>query len=348
MHADATAPTLTRRRPRCPIEVDDPVVPELRQALERLGPRELLRQVELLVPAPAAGDVPSLADWPVLVESFLTRYSAPKTVDAYRMDLEAFRRWCAARDANPFAAQRVDVELYARWMEKNGYAPSTRHRRIGAIHVLFKTLLLDELVAKDPTVHVKRPKIERESSTSGLTRTEFADLLKIAEESAPAHLALVCLLGLNGLRVSEACSLRIEEMDGHRGARTISFARKGHTRRATAPLAVITAWAVEQAVAGRADGPVLLNGYGNAMNPHNAWRTVKKLAAATGITKRISPHSLRHSFVTNLLDAGVSERDVMIGSGHRDVRMVAYYDRGRENLDRHPTHTLAAHIQRSG
>lgn len=348
MHADPTVPIPVRRRSRHLVEVPDPIAPELRQLLAQLGPRELQRQVELLVPPPTAGDVPTLADWAVLVESFLARYSNAGTAAAYRMDLEAFYRWCAARDANPFAAQRVDVELYARWMEKQGYAPSTRHRRIGAVHVLFKTLLLDELVPRDPTVHVKRPKIERESSTSGLTRTEFADLLKIAEASTPMHMALICLLGFNGLRVSEACSLRIEEMGGHRGARTITFMRKGHNRRSIAPLAVITAWAVEQAIAGRIEGPVLLNGYGNQMNPHNAWSTVKKLARKAGIPKNIHPHSLRHSFVTNLLDAGVSERDVMIGSGHRDVRMVAYYDRGRDSIDRHPTHTLAAHIQRSG
>lgn len=281
MHADPNATTRPYRRSRNLVVVEDPIAPELRQLLDQLGPRELARQVELLLPVtdPAT---PTVEDWPVLVESFLTRYSAAKTVAAYRQDLEAFRRWCDARGTNPLAAQRMDVELYSRWMEKQGYAPSTRHRRIGAIHVLFKVLLLDEVVAKDPTVHVKRPKIERESSTNGLTRTEFADLLKVAEASAPMHLALICLLGLNGLRVSEACSLQIGDMSGHRGATTITFMRKGGTRRATAPLAVITAWAVEQALAGRTDGPILLNTRGNPMNPHNAWSTVRKLAAKAG------------------------------------------------------------------
>lgn len=345
MHAD---PTVPGRRPRLVVKVEDPIEPDLKQLLDRLGPRELVRQVELLVPPPGSGDVPTVADWPVLVESFLSRYSARKTVEAYRQDLEMFRRWCDARGSNPFATQRVDVELYVRWMEKEGYAPSTRHRRIGAIHVLFKTLILDELVTKDPTIHVARPRVERESSTNGLTRTEFADLLKVAEASAPMHMALICLLGFNGLRVSEGCSLRIEEMGGHRGALTITFMRKGHNRRSTAPLAIITAWAVEQAIDGRTEGPILLNGYGNPMTPHNAWYAVKMLAVKAGITKRISPHSLRHAFVTNLLDAGVSERDVMIGTGHRDPRMVPFYDRGRENMERHPTSTLAAYIQRSG
>lgn len=84
------------------------------------------------------------------------------------------------------------------------------------------------------------------------------------------------------------------------------------------------------------------------MSTHNAWSAVKRLTAKAEITKRISPHSLRHSYITNLLDAGVSERDVMIGSGHTDPRMVIYYDRNRDNLERNPTHTLAAHIQRAG
>lgn len=344
MTAHATA--RRRRAPDPPVE--DLIAGPLREALELLGPRELLRQVDLLVPPPEDPDMPSTADWPVLVDSFLSRYSAPKTVAAYRMDLEAFRRWCASRDLNPFAARRVDVELYCRWMEAKGYAPSTRHRRLGALHVLFKVLLLDEVVKRDPTVHVKRPKVERESSTNGLTRTEFADLLKVAEASTPMHLALVCLLGLNGLRVSEACSLQIGDMGGHRGATTISFMRKGGNRRVRAPLAVITAWAVDQALDGRTEGSILLNGYGNPMTPHNAWSAVKKLAVKAGVTKSISPHSLRHSYITNLLDAGVSERDVMIGSGHRDPRMVIYYDRNRDNMERNPTHTLAAHIQRAG
>lgn len=60
--------------------------------------------------------------------------------------------------------------------------------------------------------------------------------------------------------------------------------------------------------------------------------------------KRITPHSFRHSLVTNLLDADVSERDIMIATHHLDPRMIVFYDRGRQNLLRHPSDRMASHI----
>jgi integrase len=63
------------------------------------------------------------------------------------------------------------------------------------------------------------------------------------------------------------------------------------------------------------------------------------------VTKRITPHSLRHTFVTMALDAGQAERDIAISTGHSDTRMVAYYDRGRDNISRNSTHAVAAWIE---
>ncbi len=67
--------------------------------------------------------------------------------------------------------------------------------------------------------------------------------------------------------------------------------------------------------------------------------------AHAGITKRITPHSLRHTFVTMALDAGQAERDIAISTGHCDTRMVAYYDRGRENISRNSTHAVSAWVE---
>ena len=79
------------------------------------------------------------------------------------------------------------------------------------------------------------------------------------------------------------------------------------------------------------------------MDRYAAHRTVKRLARRAGITKRISPHSLRHSFIT-ALDAGVPLRDVQEAASHPDPRTTMRYDRARQSLDRHATYIVAAFL----
>ena len=80
------------------------------------------------------------------------------------------------------------------------------------------------------------------------------------------------------------------------------------------------------------------------MNRKAAALAVTRLCKAAGINKKISPHSLRHAFVTACLDAGVPLRDVQIAARHSDPRITARYDRARHNLDRHANHTVAAFL----
>ena len=81
------------------------------------------------------------------------------------------------------------------------------------------------------------------------------------------------------------------------------------------------------------------------MNRHAATRIVTRLAKTAGVTKHISPHSLRHSFITAALDAGVPLRDVQIAARHADPRTTMRYDRARNQLDRHPNY-IAADVAR--
>jgi integrase/recombinase XerD len=83
---------------------------------------------------------------------------------------------------------------------------------------------------------------------------------------------------------------------------------------------------------------MLLTRNGIRLDRRGAARIVARVARAAGVTKRITPHSLRHTFVTMTLDAGQAERDIAISRGHSDTRMVAYYDRGRDNISRNSTH----------
>jgi integrase len=160
---------------------------------------------------------------------------------------------------------------------------------------------------------------------------------------SPDHAALAVLLGLLGLRVSEACNVDIEDLSTERGHRTVTVLGKGH-KLAVIPLPPRVARAVDLSAGERLSGPVLLMASGQRMNRHGATRIVRRLAKRAGITKHISPHSLRHSFITAALDAGVPLRDVQNAARHSDPRTTTRYDRARNNLDRHAAYVVTAFV----
>jgi integrase/recombinase XerD len=124
----------------------------------------------------------------------------------------------------------------------------------------------------------------------------------------PAEHALISLLALNGLRVSEATGANIEALGVERGHRTLVITRKGG-KVVTIPLAPRTARAIDLAVGERSDGPVF-----------------------------------PHAFITAALDAGVPLRDVLEAASHADPRTTMRYDRARGSLDRHATYIVAAYL----
>jgi integrase len=161
--------------------------------------------------------------------------------------------------------------------------------------------------------------------------------------AGPLEHALACLLGLLGLRVSEACGIDVEDIATERGRRIVTVLGKG-AKLAVLPMPPRVARAVDLAAGDRLSGPVLLSRSGRRLDRHGATRIVRRLAKRAGITKHISPHSLRHSFITAALDAGVPLRDVQVAARHADPRTTTRYDRGRQNLDRHAAYVVTALI----
>ena len=112
----------------------------------------------------------------------------------------------------------------------------------------------------------------------------------------------------------------------------------------TIPLAPRTARATDLAIGERSDGPVFLAADGRRMHRHGAGRVVRKVARRAGITKAVTPHTLRHAFITAALEAGVPLRDVQEAASHADPRTTMRYDRARGSLDGHATYIVAAYI----
>ena len=300
-------------------------------------------------PAPPAGDLivvdldPRRQLAHRAIAGYLAGYSGA-TLDAYRLDLRQWVIWLDGNGVGTLDAQRAHIELYARWSEEHGLARSTISRRLSTICGFYRYCSQEAVIDRDPAAYVRRPKIDYESHTLGLDRNELGAFLVQAGLCGGRDHALMCLLALNGLRISEALGADIENLDYQRGHRTLFVHRKGH-KTATIPLAPRTATWLDLYIGERTSGPIFLNADGTRrLDRHAAARIVRRLAKAAGIDKRISPHSLRHSFITAALDAGVPLRDVQEAASHADPRTTMRYDRGRGSLDRHATYIVATFV----
>ena len=276
------------------------------------------------------------------VVGFLAGYTGTTRV-SYTTDLRLFASWCTATDVRLLDVKRAHLELFARQMETDGRMRSTVARRISTLGSFYRYCHVKGLLERNPAANVRRPKVDYESRTLGLDRNELGGLLVQAGLGSPRDHALIALLAMNGLRIAEALGADIDKLDMDRGHRTLKIVRKGG-KRVTIPLAPRTGRALDLYIGERTTGPIFLGANGQRMDRYAADRTVKRLARRAGITKRISPHSLRHSFITAALDAGVPLRDVQEAASHADPRTTMRYDRARQSLDRHATYIVAAFV----
>jgi integrase/recombinase XerD len=160
---------------------------------------------------------------------------------------------------------------------------------------------------------------------------------------SPAEHALISLLALNGLRVSEAIGADIEALGLERGHRTLTVLGKGG-KVVRVPLAARTATAVDLAIGERPTGPIFIGADGRRFDHHIAGRVVRRVARRAGVNMPIGPHTLRHAFITAAFDAGVPLRDVQEAASHADPRTTMRYDGARVSLDRHATYIVATYI----
>jgi site-specific recombinase XerD len=213
------------------------------------------------------------------------------------LDLRQFTTWCHQHDLRLFAVRRADIECFARDLEAKGLARSTVSRRLATIAGLYKYAVEEDLLAHSQAAHVRRPRLDYESHAVGLDRNEVGALLVAAGLGTAAEHALISLLALNGLRVSEATGADIEDLATQRGHRTLAITRKGG-KKALIPLAPRTARAIDLAVGERCDGPIFLTSARQRLDRHGAGRVVRRVARRAGLAKNIGPHTLRHAFIT--------------------------------------------------
>lgn len=276
--------------------------------------------------------------------AFLGQYLNPNTRAAYAIDLRVFFEWCSAVGVHPFAAQRAHLQAFViHLLEQRGNSPATTVRRLGTVSGYYDLAVVDGALQHSPAHHLKLPKVHEDpAKRTWLNRFELGALMRAAREAGPMDWALISLLGTLGMRVSAVCAIRLEDISttdvGYKVIHTVGKGGKPSLK--ALPIPVMQA--VDAAAGDRTTGPLLTRRDGSPMTRRSADRVVQRLARAAGIKKRISPHSLRRSFATLALQAGVDVRVVQDGMDHASTRTTLGYDRLGVEVHAQASHTVAA------
>ena len=191
--------------------------------------------------------------------SFLARYSG-RTHALYAFALRRWFAWCEANGLDPLVGiQRAHVELYIRQLGESGLMDSSVVTMMHAVRGFFRFAHIDGLIAADPAVYARLPKVNRdETRTQGLDRLELIRFLQVAQTLTVHHGALAFLLGINALRASEAAAVRIEDYaETLRGHRVLHLVGKGN-KPATMPITIPVLRVLEACRGQRASGPLIL------------------------------------------------------------------------------------------
>ena len=276
--------------------------------------------------------------------SFLARYSG-RTLDAYRHDLRGFFQWATDQGVAALGGvARTSSCSVPGW--RTAGSPRRRstvasRRSVGSTGSRTSTDASDRI---RPSTSADRRSTRR--TLAGLGRSERGVFLFTAEQYDRDHAALAVLLGLNGLRVSEACATNIEDLGVERGHRTLRILGKGN-KPATVPLVPRTARTIDLAVGERHEGPILRRRDGHRLDRRTAHRWVRSIGKRAGLGA-VHPHMLRAAFIMAALDAGVPLRDVQIAARHADPRTTTIYDRRRQNFEPPPRRLRRRRLRRRG
>jgi integrase/recombinase XerD len=301
--------------------------------------RELMR---VLLAAAAAQPPLELRTPGDLAGAFLRGFDPDSTTRReYARDLAGMFLWLARCGVSPFDATRDHLSDWIAQPKPSGqpYASATLARRLACAAGFYRYAVDEELVPRNPTVRLRRPKVSDRSTTLGLGKKEARELLRAADGD-PRDAALARLLLHNGLRITEAVNVDIEDLGRDNDFDVLRLRGKGERDKKTiVPLNNATKRAILTYAGERTSGPLFVSRTGRRLTRQEAARIVRRLCRHARIDP-LGPHGLRHTFVTLALDEGVSLRDVQDAARHADPRTTRRYDRGRNSLARHPTHKL--------
>jgi integrase/recombinase XerD len=263
----------------------------------------------------------------------LERGLSERTVSAYKRDLEGLVSFLAVRGvARPTAVEATDLREYVYHLKDRGLQPSSIRRAVSASRTYFGYLLAEGVLEKDPTGPVELPRATRRLPNV-LSRDEVARILDAPDPSDRffwRDKALLEFAYASGVRVGELITLKVRDVDLQEGMALV-FGKGAKERmvpvgRAALQALIVYLREIRPTLAGnRAEGVVFLNARGTPISRMGVWKILRRQVERAGVTKRVTPHTLRHSFATHLLEGGADLASVQEMLGHVDIATTQIY-----------------------
>jgi integrase/recombinase XerD len=258
---------------------------------------------------------------------------ADLTLAAYRRDLQSFAAWLAKERTHGLdAAVPGDIEAYLAWRFARRTQPRSAARYTSALKRFYRYLLRENLIAADPTLNLDSPKLPR-ALPKTLTEADVESLLDSADIHTPLGLrdrAMLETLYATGLRVSELVGLRLTAVNLNDGVLRVTG--KGNKDRLVPLGEEAVTWLRRYLADARPllmeknlSDAVFVTARGDGMTRQAFWYLIKRRAQAAGISRPLSPHTLRHAFATHLLNHGADLRVVQMLLGHSDISTTQIY-----------------------
>lgn len=263
---------------------------------------------------------------------WMERGLSQNTLGSYRSDLTGLARWLAVQQSSLFKVERGGLQQYLAEKLAAGDKPRTTARLLSSLRRLFRFMCREGMRDDDPSALLESPKLGQNLPKS-LSESDVEALIAAPDTSTAIGLrdrAMLELMYASGLRVSEIVSLHLDEVSLRRGV--VRLTGKGGKERLVPMGEEALHWLARYMEEARPDilkrqqcADVFVTARGGAMTRQAFWYLIKRHARRVGIPHALSPHTLRHSFATHLLNHGADLRVVQMLLGHSDLSTTQIY-----------------------
>jgi integrase/recombinase XerD len=257
---------------------------------------------------------------------------SPHTLLAYENDARKLAAFAGARGVEVLALRQGELAEYIGWLREQGLSPRSQARHVHSARGFFRFAVREGLVERDPMENLRPPKASRPLPRC-LTSAQVEALLASPRTDGPVGLrdrAMLEVMYATGLRASEVTALESANVDLELGL--VRVFGKGRKERLVPFGREAAAWvrryldgARERLARGRASRVLFLSSRGGALSPTGLWGLVRRHAVAAGVAAVLTPHVLRHSFATHLLEHGADLRALQAMLGHSDISTTQIY-----------------------
>jgi integrase/recombinase XerD len=273
--------------------------------------------------------------------------NSPHTVENYSRDVRRLAEYGERKGVRgPADVTAAQLREFIYFLKDLGLAPTTIRRQVSALRTYYRFLVGEGIVARDPSERIESPKRWR-TLPAVLTVADVERLLAAPNTDEPLAIrdrALLEFAYATGVRVSELVGLTLQDILFEEGVARV-FGKGGKERlvpvgrRALGAVALYAREIRPTLEKGVGRGALFLNARGGPLSRVGAWGVIKKMAKRAGLTKRVTPHTLRHTFATHLLEGGADLRAVQEMLGHADLSTTQLYT----HVDRDYLRTVHRH-----